>query len=154
MAEKGGGDEGREGGERTDMAGAVDQPVAERGAERVADEVGRGDNPRYGLPADWLYQLSIYALASPTRVSVLLYGTMNADACDERIEVRQPVHWSNERPASVILRPVPLMRLAELLDPDRQRALSTERRQWADELVILQARKSRRSIPGGGARAA
>ena len=65
-----------------------------------------------GLPTDWIYQLSIYALASPIRVSVLLYATMNADACDERIEVRQPVHWSNERPASVILRPVPLMRLA------------------------------------------
>jgi 5-methylcytosine-specific restriction enzyme subunit McrC len=109
---------------------------------------------KWGLPADWLYQLSIYALASPTRVSVLLYATMNADACDERIEVRQPVHWSNERPASVILRPVPLIRLAELLDPDRRRTLSTERRQWADELVILQARKSRRLIPGGGARAA
>jgi hypothetical protein len=30
------------------------------------------------LPADWLYQLSIYALASPTRTSVLLYATMTA----------------------------------------------------------------------------
>jgi 5-methylcytosine-specific restriction enzyme subunit McrC len=30
----------------------------------------------HGLPADWLYQLSIYALSAPTRVSVLLYASM------------------------------------------------------------------------------
>jgi hypothetical protein len=47
VAEEGRGDQGREGGEGADMAGAADQPVAERGAQRVAREVGRGDNPRY-----------------------------------------------------------------------------------------------------------
>jgi hypothetical protein len=50
-------------------------------------------------------------------------------------------------------RAVPLMRLAELLDPDRRAILSTERRR-ADEIVILQAGKSMRPIPGGGAGAA
>ena len=70
------------------------------------------------LPAEWLYQLSIYALASPSEVSVLLYASMSAEARDERVEVRQPVTWSNKRPASVILRPVPLPYLAELLDPE------------------------------------
>jgi 5-methylcytosine-specific restriction enzyme subunit McrC len=83
------------------------------------------------LPAEWLYQLSIYALASPNEVSVLLYASMSAEARDERVEVRQPVLWSNKRPASVILRPVPLPYLAELLDPDRARSLAGERRQLA-----------------------
>jgi 5-methylcytosine-specific restriction enzyme subunit McrC len=87
------------------------------------------------LPAEWLYQLSIYALASPSEVSVLLYASMSAEARDERVEVRQPVTWSNKRPASVILRPVSLSYLAELLDPDRARSLAGERRRLADQLV-------------------
>ena len=70
-----------------------------------------------GLPAEWLYQLSLYALASPNEVSVLLYASMATEACDERVEVHQPVLWSNKGPASVILRPVPLPYLAALLDP-------------------------------------
>jgi 5-methylcytosine-specific restriction enzyme subunit McrC len=88
------------------------------------------------LPAEWLYQLSIYALASPSEVSVLLYASMSAEARDERVEVHQPVAWSNKRPASVILRPVPLPYLAELLDPDRARGLAGERRKLADQLVV------------------
>jgi 5-methylcytosine-specific restriction enzyme subunit McrC len=47
------------------------------------------------LPAEWLYQLSSYALASLDEVSVLLYASMAAEACDERMEVRQPVLWSS-----------------------------------------------------------
>jgi 5-methylcytosine-specific restriction enzyme subunit McrC len=94
-----------------------------------------------GLPAEWLYQLSLYALASPREASVLLYASMDAEACDERVEVRQPVLWSNRGPASVILRPVPLPHLAELLDPDRARSLAGERRKFADELVVLRTRK-------------
>jgi len=42
-----------------------------------------------GLPAEWLYQLSIYALASPDEVSVLLCASMSRDARDERVEIRQ-----------------------------------------------------------------
>jgi 5-methylcytosine-specific restriction enzyme subunit McrC len=38
-----------------------------------------------GLPPEWLYQLSVYALAAPSQVSVLLYATMSAQAEDERI---------------------------------------------------------------------
>lgn len=93
------------------------------------------------LPAEWLYQLSIYALASPAQVSVLLYASMAAEARDERVEVRQPVVWSSEGPASVILRPVPLPQLAELLDPDRAGSLTAERRRLAEELVVLRTRK-------------
>jgi|HubBroStandDraft_4_1064222.scaffolds.fasta_scaffold00671_1 5-methylcytosine-specific restriction enzyme subunit McrC len=93
------------------------------------------------LPAEWLYQLSIYALASPSEVSVLLYASMSAGARDERVEVRQPVLWSTNRPASVILRPVPLSYLAELLDPDRWRSLACERRRLASQLIATETRK-------------
>ncbi len=106
------------------------------------------------LPAEWLYQLSIYALASPNEVSVLLYATMAAEACDERMEVRQPVLWSSKGPASVILRPVPLPYLAELLEPDRAGSLAGERRRWADELVVLRTRERAQACQRGGARAA
>ena len=57
-----------------------------------------------GFPPEWLYQLSIYALASPSQVSVLLYATMSNDARDERIEIRQPINWSSKGPASVMVR--------------------------------------------------
>ncbi|MGJ4916164.1 McrC family protein [Bradyrhizobium sp. HKCCYLRH2060] len=97
-----------------------------------------------GLPAEWLYQLSIYALASPSEVAVLLYASMSTEAHDERVEVRQPVSWSNRRPASVILRPVPLGYLAELLDPDRARNLANERRRLAHQLI---APKTRNDYP-------
>jgi 5-methylcytosine-specific restriction enzyme subunit McrC len=95
------------------------------------------------LPAEWLYQLSIYALASPGEVSVLLYASMSAEAQDERVEVRQPVLWSSKQPASVILRPVPLPFLAELLNRDgRSRDLAAERRKFADELVGFNTRNT------------
>ena len=94
-----------------------------------------------GLPAEWLYQLSIYALASPSELSVLLYASMAGEARDERIEVRQPIAWSGNPPASVIVRPVPLTYLAELLDPDRLESLAGARRQLAKELVFPGARK-------------
>jgi 5-methylcytosine-specific restriction enzyme subunit McrC len=95
-----------------------------------------------GFAAEWLYQLSLYAAASPSQVSVLLYASMAADARDERVEVRQPILWSNRGPASVILRPVPLSYLAELLDPERASALAVERQEFADQLVIPRTRKS------------
>ena len=92
------------------------------------------------LPAEWLYQLSIYALASPVEVSVLLYASMSATARDERVEVRQPVSWGSKKPASVILRPVLLPYLAELLDPDRTGSLVPERRQLAEQLIVPRTR--------------
>ena len=94
-----------------------------------------------GLRAEWLYQLSIYALAAPCEVSVLLYASMSAQARDERVEIRQPIPWSSKEPASVIVRPVPLPHLAELLDPDRAGSLAGERAQLADQLVMDQVHK-------------
>ena len=88
-----------------------------------------------GLPADWLYQLSVYALASPSRKSVLLYPTMSEDAQDARIDIREPVVSGGEL-ASVVLRPVLLPRLAELIHPDQALRLASERRRFADELIF------------------
>jgi 5-methylcytosine-specific restriction enzyme subunit McrC len=89
-----------------------------------------------GLPAEWLYQLSLYALGSPCQVSVLLYASMAADARDELLEVRQPVMWSDKGPALVIVRPVPLPYLAEILAPDRFAGLASKRRELADQFVV------------------
>lgn len=90
-----------------------------------------------GLPAEWLYQLSTYALASPSRVSVLLYASMARGACDERVEIHQPMQWSGKDLGSLIVRPVRLPHLAELLDPKRKDMLATERQRFANELVVL-----------------
>ena len=94
-----------------------------------------------GLPAEWLYQLSIYALASPSELSVLLYATMAGEASDERIQVRQPLAWLGNPPASVIVRPVPLKNLAELLNPDRFESRADARREFAKELIFSGVRK-------------
>lgn len=88
-----------------------------------------------GCPAEWLYQLSLYALALPGRISVLLYASMAEDASDERVEVRPPSSQSAPALASVVLRPVVLTRLAELVAPDSTCNRVGERRLLAGRLV-------------------
>jgi len=90
-----------------------------------------------GCPPNWLYQLSIYALASRHRTSILLYASMSDNARDERIEIRQPVHDSTVPPATVILRPVPLVRLADIVGGESQK-LAVERTLVAERLVQLE----------------
>ncbi len=90
---------------------------------------------RKSLPVEWLYQLTIYALASPDEVSVLLYASMSESAHDEEVEIRQPVPWSNRAPASVILRPVPLGMLAALVGSDATTEVVGRRQQLAQRLV-------------------
>jgi 5-methylcytosine-specific restriction enzyme subunit McrC len=89
------------------------------------------------LPADWLYQLSIYALSSPTRVSIILYASMASEGSDERVEIRPPAVWPGNGSATVIVRPVSLLRLRELIGGDRSAKPAVERRRWAEELVRL-----------------
>jgi hypothetical protein len=64
---------------------------------------------------------------------------MAKEARDERIEIRQPVVWSNRGPAHVILRPVLLPKLAELLLTDRNDLLARLRRSFAEKLLVLDA---------------
>ena len=87
------------------------------------------------LPAEWLYQLSIYALASPAQIGVLLYASMSDSAQDERIEIRQPVAWSSKTPAAVILRPVPLGHLAQRISREQVSTSAAARQRLADRLV-------------------
>ncbi|QQX83744.1 hypothetical protein JJQ59_15180 [Cupriavidus necator] len=89
------------------------------------------------LPVEWLYQLTIYALASPDEVSVLLYASMSESASDERLEIRQPVSWSSRGPASVILRPVPLGMIAALVSSDATMDAVGQRQQLALRLVAI-----------------
>lgn len=93
------------------------------------------------FPAEWLYQLSMYSFASPVRVSIMLYASTSALARDEQVDVRPPMHGMSDGSAAVILRPVPLPRLALLLDSDQTVNLAAERRQMAAELVTFQTNR-------------
>jgi len=64
------------------------------------------------LPAAWLYQLSIYALASQRKISVLLYASMEDSAQFEKIDIHPPVADGVRSRASVCLLPVPMRKLA------------------------------------------
>lgn len=87
------------------------------------------------LPAKWLYQLSIYAIASPTNASVLLYPSTDGAAKDAQVMVRDPLSRVQQKDASVIVRPVNLLRLAELVSAGGLAGL--QRTALAEELVAL-----------------
>ena len=99
------------------------------------------------IPAHWLYQLSIYAFASPSRVSVLLYATMHDEATDQQIDVRHPLSGQEDgSAASVILRPIHLGRLATLVAPQRGNSVAADRQAFARESVQLSAHKANIAI--------
>lgn len=87
------------------------------------------------LPAPWLYQLSIYSLASPSRTSVILYASMEESARDEKIEIRPPLDDVLGTHPSVVLRPVPLATLADLVSQDGRTQKLAKRRQFAESLI-------------------
>jgi 5-methylcytosine-specific restriction enzyme subunit McrC len=99
-----------------------------------------------GLPPGWLYQLSIYALASPQDTSILLYATMATEAEDEKIEIQQPTIGALRRPAIVIVRPVPLTVLADLLDPSSAPATVSARQRFAEKLIEPMTRTEPRML--------
>jgi 5-methylcytosine-specific restriction enzyme subunit McrC len=83
-----------------------------RGTLRMYLDAKYRDLWRTSLPADWLYQLSAYALASPNGASVLLYPTIAATAHEERIAVCDPASGSTL--GSIFLRPVAIETLGRL----------------------------------------
>lgn len=91
-----------------------------------------------GYPAGWLYQLSMYALASPNQKSIILYGTTSSEAREERVEIRHPVLWGAGSKPTVIFRPVQLQDLAMLLHPSNEGSAKWEqRRSFARSLVTF-----------------
>jgi 5-methylcytosine-specific restriction enzyme subunit McrC len=63
----------------------------------------------HALPSNWLYQLSIYALAAPDRVAILFYPSADEEHPDQILEVSGQ---GLQAPARIIVRTVPLHRLA------------------------------------------
>jgi 5-methylcytosine-specific restriction enzyme subunit McrC len=106
------------------------------------------------FPAEWLYQLSMYALASPVRVSVMLYASMSAEARDEQVDVRSPMHGMSGGSAAVIIRPVPLQSLAVLVNADQTVSLADKRQRMAAELVTLRTGRPAENDQAGEVRAA
>jgi 5-methylcytosine-specific restriction enzyme subunit McrC len=68
------------------------------------------------LPRDMLYQLTLYALAHPTRSAAILYPTADAAARLQRIVVQDPV--GSGHLARVSLVPVALDELGALVAAD------------------------------------
>lgn len=68
------------------------------------------------LPREMLYQLAVYALGQPGRAkqAVILYPTLNPVACDQVINIFQPLQTGTSQ-GEVILRPVNLLGLDTLL---------------------------------------
>jgi 5-methylcytosine-specific restriction enzyme subunit McrC len=94
------------------------------------------------LPAEWLYQLTIYALASPAEASVLLYATMSDAATDEQIELRKSALRVGTSTARIVLRPVSLVRLASLVDPITADSVQRERKRYATALTSFSPARS------------
>ena len=93
-----------------------------------------------GYPAEWLYQLALYAMASPCRVSVLLYATTDGSAREERVEVRPSVMGIHQvAEATVIMRPVLLPLMAELVSPGGGNIQVEARQSLARSLVAIDA---------------
>jgi 5-methylcytosine-specific restriction enzyme subunit McrC len=122
-----------------------DYALFEGGELRAFIDAKYRDIGARGYPASWLYQLSIYALASPRRVSVLLYASTAEDTADQRVEIRQPLRTSSAPHASVIIRAVSLRALAALLALSPTAATLGARRRFASDLVSLQSESPARA---------
>lgn len=86
------------------------------------------------LPADMLYQLSVYALSQAhCRTAVILYATTNHAAREARIAIADPIR--GEPRARVVLRPVCLPVLADLVGRKRTAADDRRRHEYAAQLA-------------------
>ncbi|WP_298884409.1 hypothetical protein [uncultured Bradyrhizobium sp.] len=87
-----------------------------------------------GYPADWFYQMSMYALASPNQQSIVLCATTSQGARDERIDI---CHHSLRSMGSVIIRPVELQTLARLVSSSESPLVGRQRIAFAQALIAF-----------------
>jgi 5-methylcytosine-specific restriction enzyme subunit McrC len=88
-----------------------------------------------GLPPNMLYQLALYALSQGGGMrSVVLYPTLDSRACEEAVEVREPVYGAGR--ARVILRPVVMGQLAEIVSSPDWGTAAKRRREYARYLAF------------------
>jgi 5-methylcytosine-specific restriction enzyme subunit McrC len=86
------------------------------------------------LPREMLYQLALYAMSHEGAASTILYPTMQPQAREARIEVREPVHGG--RRAIVIVKPVDLAYLERLTTGRTTPSMIRERRAYAIRLAF------------------
>jgi 5-methylcytosine-specific restriction enzyme subunit McrC len=87
------------------------------------------------LPADMLYQLSVYALGqADCRTVSILYATMARDAREAHIAIADPVRGNSR--ARVVLRPVYLPELADLVCQPRALINDRRRQRYAAHLAF------------------
>lgn len=69
------------------------------------------------LPRDMLYQLAIYAVSElGDKTATIIYPSMNDTPSIQKIDIKNPVNSTNL--ASVVLKPLNLIKLAELINDD------------------------------------
>jgi 5-methylcytosine-specific restriction enzyme subunit McrC len=87
------------------------------------------------LPPSMLYQLAMYALSQPGAAdAVILYPTLQPDAREARIVIRDPVYGTDH--AHVVLRPVDILRLEDLISHTGEISNLRKRTAFAEQLVF------------------
>ncbi len=89
------------------------------------------------LPREMLYQLTLYALSQENldrRRAIILYPTLNASAVDQVVNFSEPLRGATQ--ATVTLRPVNLLELAESLGTLSGGSGTDRRRRMAHAMVF------------------